>query len=721
MLKSISIFIVTIQLCLTNVYSQSSGSSFSLAHNSSYVVTLKNTTENSVQILETIPNSLNAVLASIAAATLPDLESITQSLIQGGTLDVKAISLEFGEAVNQSLVIIATQPFFRKLDVESVVAEVETKVERVLNGVGEDSELEIVTTDLANAIIGAIGNGFSEATDTSFTFKVSVSSTQAIVDPPSLSIDSNISLQTLAEENNTQAIIQGLRGELQKSDFEVVEFLAFFLDQPSLYSLLIDIFVEIFTDGEFPIDLLAKDIVQAIELNPNMSQIIEIAFIESIKDGDVQGFESLIVEGVSTRGSLGHQMIQIIESVLKSQGCTPQIAELLVSSQNAAARKQIFKNRIAGSGAVSECLSKGQENQLTQQVLISLASGNIQTAFELLSKTQVSTVVASLVFGIDQGYEIEVSELLFKYFQDDSITTEKLTYVIALFMIQQATNTSSLLIETMSDVDNIEELSATFRYAFTKGEPQVQNAFIDLITSSETNGECGLSNIINDILTNSTVEEADTIKTVLEKGGAQACLASVVPQQDDIVNVTSIQRQTPISSVSPQLVSSETSSPIIIMDTCIDITPPSGFTCAQQAAYGKCVRKWMKDGGFCAKTCGFCCEDVQPDESSTCIELKESGNCGSTWMTEGGFCEQTCGNCRIFDVTPLLKVSNTSIPTPTPTPNQVATPTFTLNQSTSEGSCNCNCGRQCIAQMTEDITSIIVEDVVDQVLKILQK
>lgn len=36
--------------------------------------------------------------------------------------------------------------------------------------------------------------------------------------------------------------------------------------------------------------------------------------------------------------------------------------------------------------------------------------------------------------------------------------------------------------------------------------------------------------------------------------------------------------------------------------------PADGVTCQQQKDYGKCEEGWLKDGGFCAATCGHCAE-----------------------------------------------------------------------------------------------------------------
>eukprot|EP01025_Chloroclados_australasicus_P033585 TRINITY_DN3428_c0_g1_i1.p1 TRINITY_DN3428_c0_g1~~TRINITY_DN3428_c0_g1_i1.p1 ORF type:complete len:505 (-),score=42.76 TRINITY_DN3428_c0_g1_i1:1199-2713(-) len=82
---------------------------------------------------------------------------------------------------------------------------------------------------------------------------------------------------------------------------------------------------------------------------------------------------------------------------------------------------------------------------------------------------------------------------------------------------------------------------------------------------------------------------------------------------------------------------------------CFDIVPPGGFTCEEQSALGKCGRRWMTEGTFCAQTCGYCenqCFDIQPNLQQTCQEVRELGLCGSANIISNGFCRQTCNSCE---------------------------------------------------------------------------
>ncbi len=81
--------------------------------------------------------------------------------------------------------------------------------------------------------------------------------------------------------------------------------------------------------------------------------------------------------------------------------------------------------------------------------------------------------------------------------------------------------------------------------------------------------------------------------------------------------------------------------------TCADTPPAGGFTCAQQAGWGKCGEAWMQ--GYCDQTCGRCsqpssCADTVPPGGYTCTQQAGWGKCGEPWMQ--GYCSQTCGRCQ---------------------------------------------------------------------------
>eukprot|EP01026_Neomeris_dumetosa_P028366 TRINITY_DN2297_c0_g1_i10.p1 TRINITY_DN2297_c0_g1~~TRINITY_DN2297_c0_g1_i10.p1 ORF type:complete len:831 (-),score=138.96 TRINITY_DN2297_c0_g1_i10:1339-3684(-) len=85
---------------------------------------------------------------------------------------------------------------------------------------------------------------------------------------------------------------------------------------------------------------------------------------------------------------------------------------------------------------------------------------------------------------------------------------------------------------------------------------------------------------------------------------------------------------------------------------CEDATPLGGFSCEEQALYGKCSAEWMISGGYCLNTCDRCfcvgeciCVDIPADENFTCAQQKEFNQCDADWMIDNRYCEFTCGRC----------------------------------------------------------------------------
>lgn len=119
------------------------------------------------------------------------------------------------------------------------------------------------------------------------------------------------------------------------------------------------------------------------------------------------------------------------------------------------------------------------------------------------------------------------------------------------------------------------------------------------------------------------------------------------------------------------------------VDDCPDITPPDGYPCEQQLAWGRCSTAFILASNWCAATCGRCgamsvdragaqplpaavaeqpsvhqrlffgaepeveCNDNQPVDGTTCEEHKELGNCISGYLLATGYCRLTCGHCSL--------------------------------------------------------------------------
>ncbi|PRW32690.1 General transcription factor 3C polypeptide 5 [Chlorella sorokiniana] len=85
---------------------------------------------------------------------------------------------------------------------------------------------------------------------------------------------------------------------------------------------------------------------------------------------------------------------------------------------------------------------------------------------------------------------------------------------------------------------------------------------------------------------------------------------------------------------------------------CFDAAPPGGSAadCTRLRDAGSCHSVWMVAADACALTCGRCtpctctCSDVPPDGQYTCAQQAAWGKCGEAWMLRL-FCQQSCRRC----------------------------------------------------------------------------
>lgn len=107
------------------------------------------------------------------------------------------------------------------------------------------------------------------------------------------------------------------------------------------------------------------------------------------------------------------------------------------------------------------------------------------------------------------------------------------------------------------------------------------------------------------------------------------------------------------------------------IEACDDLPPPFE-ACDSVAAGGKCKDPMVTQAGWCRRTCGVCkptdaaaiaaaavaknatacdpsrpCTDLQPPGSLSCQDHFDMGDCAAVWMRNGGFCAQTCGRCTL--------------------------------------------------------------------------
>ncbi|GLI71308.1 hypothetical protein VaNZ11_016433, partial [Volvox africanus] len=115
-----------------------------------------------------------------------------------------------------------------------------------------------------------------------------------------------------------------------------------------------------------------------------------------------------------------------------------------------------------------------------------------------------------------------------------------------------------------------------------------------------------------------------------------------------------------------------TTSPAAPPAGCLDIPAPGGYTCAQQAFWGKCSADFIRNNNYCAATCNSCgssttgssssgssssgCGDVQPPGGYSCAQQASWGRCSEGFMLPYGYCAVTCRRCsggsNCYDVVP---------------------------------------------------------------------
>eukprot|EP01025_Chloroclados_australasicus_P031157 TRINITY_DN3144_c0_g3_i2.p1 TRINITY_DN3144_c0_g3~~TRINITY_DN3144_c0_g3_i2.p1 ORF type:complete len:372 (-),score=22.25 TRINITY_DN3144_c0_g3_i2:321-1313(-) len=130
----------------------------------------------------------------------------------------------------------------------------------------------------------------------------------------------------------------------------------------------------------------------------------------------------------------------------------------------------------------------------------------------------------------------------------------------------------------------------------------------------------------------------------------------------------------------------------IMIGSCFDITPPDGVSCERQKEFGKCARKWMLAGVFCAKTCEYCdnaCIDIMPPSEYTCAQLKERNQCNDQDLVSDNYCKKTCGRCSGDDKVIGAQSPETASSTgPTRSPESFPTSDVAMQPTQDEDICD---------------------------------
>eukprot|EP01024_Parvocaulis_polyphysoides_P017449 TRINITY_DN17701_c1_g2_i2.p1 TRINITY_DN17701_c1_g2~~TRINITY_DN17701_c1_g2_i2.p1 ORF type:complete len:534 (+),score=110.06 TRINITY_DN17701_c1_g2_i2:97-1698(+) len=510
---------------------QSSGSqgsslneNFSIS-STSFASLLSTSLKQTAVQLESNPENLDAILENIAQATIGAIEKIATQVKQNtGKVDSEIVADEIGGAVNTSLTPLISVKNFENLDVENVSQQVEDAVKKVLDGVGKGSSVEKITEDLGNALIEAIGEALSKVSGVSFSFKVEISEGSSTEDvppspsPPQLSPAASNFLRLL-QAGDVDGVVKAMLKQIQQTgDLNTIyEFFTVVAGNEAYYSSMAEVFTIFFGDANSPIQQLSDILGPVYERNSNITVILSEAVLLATSKNQVEGLVPLISVAFTGQGPLNDVMLKSIEGAISSGGCNPFLGNVLSRSKEIADNANAFQSSIVSSAKASSCLAEGLKNQFSFSIVDKLSEGDIDGAFKATKSTQVTTIVTSFILSIQSGYEIEVSEFLVKFFEDDNITPRKLTVMIATFLIQDPVNAPQILINSMLRTQNQQNLVATFIYAFTKANSK---EFVTLVKASIQNKSCALTNIIGGVLADSDEKQVEEITEILVEGGA---------------------------------------------------------------------------------------------------------------------------------------------------------------------------------------------------------
>eukprot|EP01025_Chloroclados_australasicus_P027562 TRINITY_DN27314_c0_g1_i1.p1 TRINITY_DN27314_c0_g1~~TRINITY_DN27314_c0_g1_i1.p1 ORF type:complete len:747 (+),score=114.21 TRINITY_DN27314_c0_g1_i1:104-2242(+) len=208
------------------------------------------------------------------------------------------------------------------------------------------------------------------------------------------------------------------------------------------------------------------------------------------------------------------------------------------------------------SSAAAQPLSPQQ--QFYVSIIEQLAEGNIDVAYQLLQSSNVSVIVAASEYAIMQGFSAEVSQLLVNFFEDGTVPTEKLSFLIALFTQVQDPRITPILINAITTTSDVSNLVNTFYFVFTQGEVEVADSFMNLILKSIINGVCQVANIIGRVLVKATPIQAEVITLQLLEADAEACIV----EESELTDVSSATTPASVSTLTPPVTLSPTLAPI---------------------------------------------------------------------------------------------------------------------------------------------------------------
>eukprot|EP01025_Chloroclados_australasicus_P049750 TRINITY_DN5689_c0_g1_i1.p1 TRINITY_DN5689_c0_g1~~TRINITY_DN5689_c0_g1_i1.p1 ORF type:complete len:1210 (-),score=229.99 TRINITY_DN5689_c0_g1_i1:891-4403(-) len=790
--------------------------------------------EQALANLESSPGDLNTVFQSIGTVLLTVIGNIVTTIFSGGEIDAQGISATITSSIEKALTAAAASSAeFESIDVAGISAEISSSLETIFAGVDAgDADAGELTVQIANAVLSPIGNAISDITGGSFTFTVSLG--DAPTPAPTAMTSSTtqtISIQATDElESQLQASLEKALAELESNpdDLNVV----FQSIGSVLITILGNIITTIINGGEIDADAISQTIAGSIESALTTAAASSTEFedldVAAITAQITTSLESILGDVNVNTANAGDLTVEIANAVLGPIG--DNLSEITGTTFSFT----ISLDATPGASSTTTTTSTTQNAQLQMSVNIISNISNTQQATELIKSAaennQDMAISAAFIQALQAGQTEDLSKLVTNFVTDSDIRTSTITFVLTTTILQGGAPAIQLVIDSIGSTEDLTNLAAVFKFAFTSTGSNESDAFVQLVAGSVEGDDCGLADVVAAALEDSTPQQVRQITNLLEDAGAEACVPSSTPEPTEpaedapeepvqptnedaepptdptapapaegapatssstsasasvsvtgsattevvsapategaTVTVTgstapsspsdveaavdeamstiasSVTQASSVSTQGTEEAAATTSPPTAIEGeteaapspspsttpaptpaadgACTDVAPPGGYSCDQQAKFGKCERQWMKDGNFCAKTCGFCgeaCTDTPPDDRYTCAQQKDFGKCESSWMKEGGFCQATCGFCG-EGATPAP--ASTPAPNPSPTPAPTASPAPGPTPAVSgEGACNCDCGccGDCSCTgMDEEAIAKMVKDVVDQVL-----
>eukprot|EP01025_Chloroclados_australasicus_P054054 TRINITY_DN6403_c0_g3_i2.p1 TRINITY_DN6403_c0_g3~~TRINITY_DN6403_c0_g3_i2.p1 ORF type:complete len:2015 (-),score=226.42 TRINITY_DN6403_c0_g3_i2:1689-7733(-) len=363
-----------------------------------------------------------------------------------------------------------------------------------------------------------------------------------------------------------------------------------------------------------------------------LSALIQYVFTEAPKD--IKDAFVSIIEPIVGCGSVGQVISRTIQSSPPSIREALTIAFIENPSLDSCVDTVVFSQ---------SPIHERNNNAYIQRFQTMLVNPE-QARDELIGSIDDSQSVAEAIVSslrLEQQSRDNLVSTLVLLLQTESVEADKIANVLEIVLVSNDQQAQALLVQVFNEAAQL-------------GDSQILVDVVKemLLTASSSSGD-GFTILLVGILASD--ETCGTMKQIVSEAIRQSSrdqserIVEYIRNSDDLyfcVDGALLQ-----SSTQSQLTYYKTKeNGTVLVGGCHDIIPPNGENadCWQQQQWGKCERKWMLSGSFCASTCNYCeleCIDIQPDLQYTCEQQKLNGQCNSDFMVRNGFCKKTCGRC----------------------------------------------------------------------------